>query len=81
MATRGHANPTMNVSTPSNQTTLNAGGDAWGAWDVAIGVNDAVFMLIGFSIGSLATAVCFMATRRCNKCRKKRDDDEEDTLA
>lgn len=66
----------MNATAPSNQTTLSAGGDAWKSWDVTIGVNDAVFMLIGFSIGSLATAVCFMSTRHCNGCRKKRDSDD-----
>jgi hypothetical protein len=73
----------MNATTASNQTALSTegGADAWQAWDVRIGVNDAVFMLIGFSIGSLATAVCFMATRHCKLCRKKnRDDDDDETL-
>ena len=74
----------MNATAFSNQTALGAGGDGGGAWglsDVTIGINDAVFMLIGFSIGSLATAVCFMATRHCKLCRKKTDDEEEEILA
>lgn len=69
----------MNATAASNQTALSDGGgvDAWQGWDVKIGVNDAVFMLLGFSIGSLATAVCFMATRRCKGCKKKKRDDED----
>lgn len=71
----------MNTTAPSNQTTLSAGeegGEVWGSWDVTIGINDAIFILLGFSIGSLATAVCFMATRRCKGCKKNRDDDDEE---
>ena len=70
----------MNATTASNQTALSAegGAGAWQAWDITIGVNDAIFMLIGFSIGSLGTAVCFMATRHCTLCRKKRDDNDDD---
>ena len=73
----------MNATAASNQTALSAegGADAWQAWDVKIGVNDAVFMLIGFSIGSLGTAVCFMVTRHCKLCRKKRDNDDNEILA
>lgn len=57
----------MNATTASNQTALSTEGGAgtWQAWSVTMGVNDVIFMLIGFSIGSLATAVCFVATRRC----------------
>jgi hypothetical protein len=72
----------MNATAASNQTSLSAegGAGAWQAWDVTIGINDAVFMLIGFSIGSLGTAVCFMATRHCKLCRKKRDDDDDEEI-
>ena len=73
----------MNATAASNQTALSTegGAGAWQAWSVTMGVNDAIFMLIGFSIGSLATAVCFVATRRCTLCRKKRDnEDDEDAL-
>jgi len=71
----------MNATAASNQTALSTegGAGAWQAWSVTMGVNDVIFMLIGFSIGSLATAVCFVATRRCTLCRKKRDNvDDED---
>ena len=72
----------MNATAASNQTALSDGGgvDAWQWWDVKIDVNDAVFMLLGFSIGSLGTAVCFMATRRCKACKKKKRDDDDDEL-
>ena len=71
----------MNATAASNQTALGAGGDAWGVSDVTIGINDVIFTLIGFSIGSLGTAVCFMATRHCKLCREKRDDDDDKILA
>lgn len=73
----------MNATAASNQTALGAGegADAWQAWDVTIGINDAIFMLIGFFIGSLGTAVCFMATRHCRLRRKKRDDEDDGILA
>lgn len=72
----------MNATAVSNQTALSAGGGGgWQALDVTIGINDAIFMLIGFSIGSLGTAVCFMTTRHCKLCRKKRDDDDDEILA
>lgn len=48
--------------------------------DVTIGINDAIFTLIGFSIGSLGIAVCFMATRHCKLRREKRDDDDDKIL-
>lgn len=72
----------MNATAASNQTALSAGGrGGWGLSGVTVGINDAIFMLIGFSIGSLGTAVCFMATRHCKLCRKKRDDEDDEILA
>ena len=72
----------MNATAASNQTALSTegGADAWQTWDISIGFDDAVFMLIGYSIGSLTTGVCFMATRHCTLCRKKRDDDDDDEI-
>ena len=67
-------------TTTSTTTTLSTGQDDWDAWDIRIGVNDGIFMLLGFSIGSLATAVCFMATRKCKKCKKRRRDDDDDEV-
>lgn len=78
-------NNTLNTldTVTSNQTALSTGDDGWQTWRLTIGADEAVYLALGFSIGSLATAVCFMATRKCRSCRKKRDrerdSDSEDT--
>ena len=78
----------MNATATSNQTvhqtvhqTALSGGNDWDTWELTIGADEAVFMGMGFALGSLVTAVLFMATRSSRRCRKKKsrgDNEDED---
>lgn len=75
----------MNASSDTNQTALGSGGSGVGSWhenwqppNIRIGANEAIFMALGYSLGSFATAVCFMCGTRCKRKKRRDSDDDED---
>lgn len=77
---------TMNASSDNNNSTSLRSDDGgvgswheqWRAPNIRIGANEAVFMFLGYSLGSLATAVCFLCGRKCRKRRRSDENDDEE---
>lgn len=72
----------MNATSANNQTSLSANDATFDLWDtdwlhseVTIGFDEILLILLGFSVGSLFTAVCFLSALRCK--RKKQQNAEE----
>ena len=73
-------NATAALNETARQTALSAGArdDDWDAWKLTIGADEAVFMGMGFALGSLVTAVLFMATRSCRRKKKSKGNNEDE---